>query len=246
MSLVEDVPTAGMYLPPMLCQWLLFLRLLLTWKWYITGALQSAWQAMCFAQTTLYFTARAKETCSPDVTDGPRGSLSERPPALEQEWLSWMHWNKWVQVGNILENLFLLIWKAEIFFPKKAPWRPSLPADPRHVHLLLDVHSWSCCAFRGPGSVTTSAQTTALFSLARQTTNWLVVGHFLCGFPPRFNREENRWGEDGNLETWQRGVNFPPPGFFAAKISPWWFDAAIAFLVEERKEFGISGHEERG
>lgn len=97
----------------------LFLRLLLTWKWYITGALQSAWQAMCFAQTTLYFTARAKETCSPDVTDGPRGSLSERPPALEQEWLSWMHWNKWVQVGNILENLFLLIWKAEIFFPKK-------------------------------------------------------------------------------------------------------------------------------
>ena len=145
-GLVEDAPSTGIYIPLMLCQWLCFSSLLLMWKWYITGALPSAWQAMCFAQTTLYFTVRAKETGSADVTDGPRGLLSGRPPALEQEWLFCMHWNKWVQVGNILENLFLLIWKAEIFFSpkrctegllfckkppweKKNPWRPPLPED---------------------------------------------------------------------------------------------------------------------
>lgn len=146
-GLVEDAPSTGIYIPLMLCQWLCFSSLLLMWKWYITGALPSAWQAMCFAQITLYFTVRAKETGSADVTDGPRGLLSGRPPALEQEWLFWMHWNKWVQVGNILENLFLLIWKAEIFFSpkrctegllfckkppweKKNPWRPPPPWRP--------------------------------------------------------------------------------------------------------------------
>ena len=91
------------------------------------------------------------------------------------------------------------------------PWRPP------HVHFLFGVHSWSHCVFRDPGPVTTDAQTVALFCLARQTTNWLTVGHFLLGFPPCFNREENRWGENGNSETWQRDVNFPPPGFFCSK-----------------------------
>lgn len=127
----------------------LFLRLLLTWKWYITGALQSAWQAMCFAQTTLYFTARAKETCSPDVTDGPRGSLSERPPALEQEWLFWMHWNKWVQVGNILENLFLLIWKAEIFFSPKSPMKTLSPCRPPPCALPVRCSQLKLLCFQG-------------------------------------------------------------------------------------------------
>lgn len=126
-GLVEDAPTAVTYILPMLA---LFFRLLLTWKWYIAGALQSAWQAMCFARTTLYFTVRAKETGSADVTYGSRGPLSGQPPALEQEWLFWIHWNKWVQVGNILENLFLLIWKAEIFFPKKCNEGLLFPKKP--------------------------------------------------------------------------------------------------------------------
>lgn len=50
----------------------------------------------------------------------PRAPLS----GSEEEQSFWMHWHKWIHAGNILEKVFLLIWRAEIFFPKKYPWCP--------------------------------------------------------------------------------------------------------------------------
>ena len=61
----------------------------------------------CVLLRPLFISWREQKTGSADVTDGPRGPLSEWPPALEQEWLFWMHWNKWVQAANILFYLFI-------------------------------------------------------------------------------------------------------------------------------------------